>query len=272
MDPFEVRMQFITLLRRLTASQQSIQKVVGFSVKFAQCGEDLWDCILEECQKGSINSRINILHFLDSLCETCHLLKSRSGNTKEGSTPKLPYVDYLARDLPKVIELVVPEGRQGLPNLSSTKQILESWRTKRVIDPQKLDEVLAPLNTRTTTTTTTTDPSQPVPEPEAHDHLSRNDVFKRIEEDRERHKRLRERRWVQTISHDTTDYRALSLACFLPLTDSTEGGRDYPFDIEFENEWETRSDWNEDDDEAAAEESELCFRTGGAGEAPMDLS
>lgn len=35
-------------------SQQSIQKVVGYALKyFARCGEDLWDCIVEECQKAS---------------------------------------------------------------------------------------------------------------------------------------------------------------------------------------------------------------------------
>ena len=30
-------------------------------------------------------------------------------------------------------------------------------------------------------------------------------------------------------------------------------------DIEFENEWETTSDWNEDDDEAIGEEAQLAF-------------
>lgn len=74
MDPFEVRMQFLTLLRRLNASvntflkisdrlwiirsssQQSIQKVVGYALKyFSRCGEDLWDCIVEECQKVVIS-------------------------------------------------------------------------------------------------------------------------------------------------------------------------------------------------------------------------
>ncbi len=77
MDPFEVRMQFLSLIRKLnalvllfshsiltqlalTSSQQSIQKVVGFALKFfSQCGEDLWDCIVEECQKVvSINSSL----------------------------------------------------------------------------------------------------------------------------------------------------------------------------------------------------------------------
>lgn len=54
------------------------------------------------------------------------------------------------------------------------------------------------------------------------------------------------------------------------MTSSTDGEAELPIDIEFENEWETMSDWNEDDDEAAAEEVELCFQT--RGEAPMDLS
>jgi CTD kinase subunit gamma len=88
-----------------------------------------------------------------------------------------------------------------------------------------------------------------------------------MEEDRERHKRLRERRWVQPISLGPN---AGQLASFLPLTDGNDGGTELPIDIEFENEWETTSDWNEDDDDAVAEENELCFP--GEGETPMDLS
>ncbi|KAK2463025.1 hypothetical protein APHAL10511_004680 [Amanita phalloides] len=241
MDPFEVRMHFLNLLRKLNASQQSIQKVVGFAVKyFPPCGEDLWDCVVEECQKGTINTRINILYFLDSLSEACLLVKSRSNSISSDSAAKTNaglYVDYLARDVAKIVECVVPAGRQGLPNLISTKQILENWRSKRVIDPQKIDEVVASLNERN-------DPAEEHQHQQRNSHstaLSRNDVFKRIEEDRERHKRLRERRWEEL-----------------------------PIDIEFENEWETTSDWNEDDDEAVQEESELCFPA--EGEGPMDLS
>jgi hypothetical protein len=51
-DPFEARMQFLALLRKLNASQASIQKVVSFAVKYgSRCAEDLWECILEECAK-----------------------------------------------------------------------------------------------------------------------------------------------------------------------------------------------------------------------------
>ncbi|KAM6502761.1 CTD kinase subunit gamma CTK3 domain containing protein [Amanita muscaria] len=270
MDPFEVRMQFLALLRRLNASQQSIQKVVGFAVKyFPPCGEDLWDCIVEECQKGSINSRINILYFLDSLCEACLLVKSRSNslsaNSSGKTTPGL-YVDYLAKDLARIVDSVVPEGRQGLPNLISTKQILENWRSKRVVEPQKIDEIIGSLSERNDAFEAQQQQAQ-----NAHStSLSRNEVFKRIEEDRERHKRLRERRWVQPISHNISSHLSSTLASFLPLIDAPEGQEELPIDIEFENEWEATSDWNEDDDEAVAEESELCFPA--EGEGPMDLS
>ncbi|KAL4261561.1 CTD kinase subunit gamma [Pleurotus pulmonarius] len=276
MDPFEVRMQFLGLLRRLNASQQSIQKVVSFAIKFfPPCGEDLWDCVVEECQKGSINSRINILYFLDSLCETCLLVKSHAStigyDQQHKSSSSNRYVDFVQRDLSKIVEYVVPEGRQGLPNLSSTKQVLESWRSKRVIDPQVIDNIMGQLDTRrfdssagaaAETSTATSSRSSTT-------HLPRGEIFKRIEEDRERHKRLRERRWVQPIS-----FTPLALASFLPLDEpeatSSDKNGPLPIDVEFENDWETTSDWNEDDDEAAMEENDLCFPP--EGEVAMDLS
>lgn len=89
--------------------------------------------------------------------------------------------------------------------------------------------------------------------------LPRSEVFKRIEEDRERHKRLRERRWVQPVSHNPQTHSMPPLASFTPLTDDGDGEEELTLDIEFENDWETTSDWNEDDDDAAQEENELCF-------------
>ncbi|KAK7047936.1 hypothetical protein VNI00_006264 [Paramarasmius palmivorus] len=261
MDPFEVRMNFLTLLRRLNA-WQSVQKVVTFAVKHhPQCGEDLWDCIVEECQKGSINSRINILHFLDSLCETCLLVKTYSHSTSGGDSSNANlYVDYVSRDLPKIVESVVPEGREGLPNLVSTRQILENWRSKRVIDPQVIDSVLSVLESRTISNQPEADTDAPVLRSSKSSRLPRQEVFRRIEEDRERHKRLRERRWVQPITHNPATQTATpGLTSFLPLTEKGDGEFELSIDIEFENEWETLSDWNEDDDEACAEENALCY-------------
>jgi CTD kinase subunit gamma len=57
----------------------------------------------------------------------------------------------------------------------------------------------------------------------------------------------------------------------MPLTDDADGAEELAVDIEFENEWETTSDWNEDDDEAVTEENDLCYpRSTTQGEVPMD--
>ena len=74
--------------------------------------------------QGSINNRINILYFLDSLCEASLLAKSRPSALGQGVQPDSSfYVDYVGRDLSRIVLSVVPEGRVGLPNLMSTKQV-----------------------------------------------------------------------------------------------------------------------------------------------------
>ena len=103
--------------------------------------------------------------------------------------------------------------------------------------------------------------------------LDPQEIKKRMEEDRERHKRLRERRWVQPVSHNLPTAPAMPpLASFLPLTDDADGAGELTLDIEFDNEWETTSDWNEDDDEAIAEENARCFPSSEEDGDEMDLS
>jgi CTD kinase subunit gamma len=124
-----------------------------------------------------------------------------------------------------------------------------------------------------TSTSNPTDPASAVPSSHTHSPaktMSRDEIFKRIEADRERHKRLREKRWVQPIPH-------LPSAAY-QLASCMGGDTEQHIDAEFEDAWETTSDWNEDDDEAAAEEHALCFpsqmqtQTQAQGEVPMDLT
>ena len=145
------------------------------------------------------------------------------------------------------------------------KQILENWRNKRVIDPHIIDGIIATLKNRKAAPLPSDAPETPI-------QIDKNEILKRIEEDRERHKRLRERRWVQPISHNPSGNMLSQLATFMPETDIGRNGVDteLTIDIEFDNEWETTSDWNEDDVEVVTEERELCFP--GEGEGPMDLS
>ena len=135
-------------------------------------------------------------------------------------------------------------------------QILENWRSKRYIDPQKIDDLLSSLDARPKTSASESHAST---SPSSRQTLSRNEVNKRIEQDRERHKRLRERRWVQPTLHNPASFQPPQLACFYPLTEPGEGQEELALDIEFENEWEATSDWNEDDEEAVGEEANLAF-------------
>ena len=137
-----------------------------------------------------------------------------------------------------------------------------------MLDPQKVDDALEALNTRNIGGENSPPPSPLARAPSRQEALPRDEIFKRIEADRERHKRLRERRWVQPVMHVPS--HAAPLASLVPLTDDTDGADELTIDIEFENEWETTSDWNEDDDDAVAEENDLCYPR--STNAPMDVS
>ncbi|OCF31950.1 CTD kinase subunit gamma [Kwoniella heveanensis BCC8398] len=183
-DPFEARLQFLQLLKKLNASQLSIQKVVSFAIKYgSRCGEDMWECVVEQCGKGSLNTRINILYFLDTLLEASLPL---------GPTDA-PYPGFVTSNLKELVEKVVPDSREGVLNLRSAKQILESWRMRRVIDHDVIEEVLKSLEGRTY--------GHEVPsEKRSHEQaFSKTEILRRMEEDRERHKRLRERIWILPI-------------------------------------------------------------------------
>ncbi|KAG8959282.1 hypothetical protein FRC03_008202 [Tulasnella sp. 419] len=192
MDPFEVRMQFLSQLRKLNASQTSISKVVGYAIKyFSRCGEDLWECIIEEVQNGSLNMRINIFYFLDGLCETCLQLQANTQavSASRGSRKPTSYIPYVSRDLQKVVELVVPDNRDGLINLASTRQILDSWRSKRVIETEVLNPVVEVLDKREEHLRAL------APSSTSKTDVNRDEIMRRFEEDRERHKVLRQKRW-----------------------------------------------------------------------------
>ncbi|WVR06743.1 hypothetical protein IAU60_003778 [Kwoniella sp. DSM 27419] len=186
-DPFEARLQFLQLLRKLNASQLSIQKVVSFAIKYgSRCGEDMWECVMEQCGKGSLNTRINILYFLDTLLEVSLPL---------GLTDA-PYPEYVNSHLKELVEKVVPDTREGVLNLRSAKQILESWRTRRIVDHDVVEGVIKALDGRPHGSSATS----AALEKRSHDQaFSKTEILRRMEEDRERHKRLRERIWILPI-------------------------------------------------------------------------
>lgn len=192
---------------------------------------------MENCEQASINMRMNILHFLDALCESDQTVSSDG------------YRWHLRRDLRRLVGFAVPETREGLMNYLSTKQVLESWKIKRIVEVYDYDQALQVLQWRIDSIAQ----KAPLSSDAKVENLSRNEVIRRVEEDRERHKRLRERRWVLPAPPLSSQLRLNNV---LPCS---VGGADSAVDIEFENAWETTSDWNEDDDDAIDEENTLCF-------------
>jgi len=253
MDAFEIRMQFLQHLRRLTSAAQSINKVVAFLLKHSRVQTaassthqlhhetdltlssvsagvaaetvassnlttpttttttsttttaavdatheeaDLWECILEELgEKASINTKINLFYMLDSL------LAASAANEMPA------WKAFVARDLEKVVALTVPRDvGEGVLNRMSAMQVLDSWKTRRLFPSARLDALLDSL--RHASFASTSVPASTTGEAAAAaaaaaaaqtktaTTFSRNDILRRIEDDRERHKRLRERIWV----------------------------------------------------------------------------
>jgi CTD kinase subunit gamma len=50
-DPFECRLTFLSLLNKLNASQQAIQKVANYAMRHRKLSEDLYSCIIEELEQ-----------------------------------------------------------------------------------------------------------------------------------------------------------------------------------------------------------------------------
>ncbi|KAI9595420.1 CTD kinase subunit gamma CTK3-domain-containing protein, partial [Syncephalis fuscata] len=196
MDPFEARLTFLDLLGRLTASQQTIQRAAQFALNEEELCEDLYSCVLEELDQASINARVNLLYTLDALAQPA----------LRGGFPG--YRDQLRLDLVRVMRAVVPEGQLGAVNLSQTRKVLETWRKKQLFkneDIEAAEQVLGDRlelhgeNTRSIEPDTTSkanlstnDTTQP-----QKWMLSKDEISRRMEEDRERHKRTREEAWLR---------------------------------------------------------------------------
>ena len=69
------------------------------------------DTHLNLAGQASLNARINIFYALDSLIES----------SVNAGTPI--YLNLLKRDLPRIVDLVVPHSREGILNLMSTRQV-----------------------------------------------------------------------------------------------------------------------------------------------------
>lgn len=77
----------------------------------------------------TMNVRVNILYFIDTLCEA-------SQNAKYHE-----YIHLVQRDLKAIVSAVANEDPEGAVNLEALKKVLESLRQRRVVDDASMREV-----------------------------------------------------------------------------------------------------------------------------------
>lgn len=258
MDPFQVRLRFVSALHRVNASLPTIQKALSFIVEYGPTmHSELWECIIDECKAGSINRRINLLFLIDSIF------------TDETLSPTIRslFRTYLERDLYALIDLTIPEGRwDAFLNVPAVTKIVAAWKARFVLDASTLEDLETMLQVRKDTLYALS------PERRNLTLLPPNDMQRRVEEDRERHKRLRERSWIlppAAFSHQSlfgTRPEQLDptyLTRKQPASPNAErvdadGDRIWTTqDLDFSQMWEETSDFNDDDVEDILEDQKL---------------
>ncbi|PWN92467.1 hypothetical protein FA10DRAFT_300950 [Acaromyces ingoldii] len=182
MDPFQIRLECLSLVRRLSASQQSIQKVVDFAMRHASsAADDVWDCLVSECARAGLNAKLNILFLLDALLLSIvdpvgHAASCNAAQAQASAA----YLAMALRDLRKIVDAVVPHDRSDAVRLNagSTQKVLESWRSLQLFDSELLRGIEDELEARKNSLATEA--------PHKLADFSRQDIQRRMEEDRER--------------------------------------------------------------------------------------
>ncbi|KAJ1644591.1 hypothetical protein LPJ64_003758 [Coemansia asiatica] len=206
-DPFEARLLFGNQLDNLTGAQPTIERVSGFAIKHAGMADNLLDCILEKLDKPQVPPRINLLFVIDAILLSDH----RTGATT--------WTDLIKREAVSIIKAVIPENSGGDANVPQVRKVVSGWKRRGIFDAGIVDTVETLLANRAGGSVGASDMG-----------MKHQEIIKRIEEDRERHKRQKEEFWIRPA--DETPEEELSAY------------------------WETTSDLNEADWQEIANENQ----------------
>ncbi|OOF99598.1 hypothetical protein ASPCADRAFT_126497 [Aspergillus carbonarius ITEM 5010] len=203
-DPFEVRMRFTAQLQHLNASVTSSQKAAHYALKYRDMDEDLHSCILEQLERNNMNNRANIMYFIEQFCDMA---------TKEDHAP---YVRMIQRDILRIVDSVAPPDGSGAANVKHVRRVLNGLQSKEILSSETIAKIDAGLKDRETHPAHLDLEAEDGAESGARSktgtprgskgngmRVDKRQIEQRIEEDRERNKRLRESMW--TVSGDDGD-------------------------------------------------------------------
>jgi CTD kinase subunit gamma len=178
--------------------------------------------------QSNMNTRANIMSFIEQFCDMA---------VKEDHEP---YVRMMQRDILRVVDAVVPPDGSGAANVKHVRLVLGNLQDKGILSAESVAEIDAALKDRDTHPEHYDNDEEGAQEESGRSktgsprnvktqgtRLDKRQIEQRVEEDRERNKRLRESMWA--VSGDTQE--------------------------ELQQNWDAVSDTNSDDIRDAAEEA-----------------
>jgi len=218
-DPFEVRMRFTNLLTHLSASATASIKTAHYALKHKDMDEDLHSCIIENLERGNnMNNRANIMYFLEHHADM---------NMKEGGHE--PYVDMVRRDIQRIVEAVAQNGA----NVKVVRRVVGGLGEKGVLSRDMVRGIEVGLKEKEEKLGRLLGDEEAKPDGDNKDvvnvpadgaldghrvtpktggqhggksngvsKMDKRAIEQRIEEDRERNKRLRESVWAVSGEDD----------------------------------------------------------------------
>jgi CTD kinase subunit gamma len=203
-------MRFTNLLTHLSASATASIKTAHYALKHRDMDEDLHSCIIENLERGNnMNNRANIMYFLEHHADV---------NMKEGGHGA--YVDMVRRDIQRIVDAVAQSGanvkvvRRVVTGLGEkgvlTTEVLNGIETGLKEKEEKMGRLLGDEDGRAEGDKDATNASvegateghKPTPKTghsgkaNGVSRMDKRAIEQRIEEDRERNKRLRESVWA----------------------------------------------------------------------------
>ena len=166
-----------------------------------------------------MNNRANIMYFIEHLCD----MAARENHHD--------YVRMMQRDILRVVDAVAPEDGSGAANVKVVRKVLQGLQSKQFLLAQTVAEIEECLKERDTLPDAV-GLSSPLNEGDVemggmdggslkntprekskmngnYVRLDKKQVEQRIEEDRERHKRLREHIWAVPLGGEEREFEKL---------------------------------------------------------------
>ncbi|KAJ2356439.1 hypothetical protein IWW50_003188 [Coemansia erecta] len=198
MDPFEARLLFGNMLDNLTGAQPTIDRVSAFAIKNAGLADDLYECINEKLDKMQVPPRLNVLLVLDGILSA----SSSSRATSTTTTACQTWTGLIKKDIVQIVNSVAPENNPGGDsNVPQVRKCASGWRRKDIFDGFIMDKIEKLLAKRAGGDSGGASKSE--------SGMRHQDILKRIEEDRERHKRHKEDVWIRPANEAPEDELSL---------------------------------------------------------------